>query len=84
MCGCNPGAWAASGTRRTVTCGGGTLTVTAQADIPSLDPAIAYDWTGYNTIHNLFSGLLEYKLGTLKLVPSIAAALPTISKDGLV
>jgi len=64
--------------------GGGSLTVTTQADIPSLDPAIAYDWTGYNTIHNIFDGLLDYKPGTLQLEPSIAASWPKISADGLV
>ncbi len=63
---------------------GGTLVVTAQADLPSLDPAIAYDFNGYNTIHNMFNGLLDYKQGTLQLVPSIAAAMPTVSADGLV
>jgi ABC-type transport system substrate-binding protein len=63
---------------------GGTLIATTQNDFPSLDPAIAYDWVGYNTIHNIFNGLLDYKSGTLQLVPSIAASLPTISSDGLV
>jgi peptide/nickel transport system substrate-binding protein len=63
---------------------GGTLTVTTQTDIPSLDPAIAYDWTGYNTIHNIFNALLEYKPGTLQLEPAIAAAMPAISANGLV
>src|SRR5260221_14052379 len=63
---------------------GGTLIATTQNDFPSLDPAIAYDWVGYNTIHNIFNGLLDYKSGTLDLVPSIAAANPTISSDGLV
>src|SRR4051812_31926339 len=63
---------------------GGTLNVTAQADLPSLDPAIAYDRNGYNTVHNIFNGLLDYKQKTLQLEPSIAASWPTVSKDGLV
>jgi ABC-type transport system substrate-binding protein len=64
--------------------GGGTLTVAASTDLASLDPAIAYtDWAGYNTVHNIFDGLLDFKPGTVQLEPAIAAAMPTISSGGL-
>jgi len=63
-----------------------TLTAAFDADFSSLDPAIGYDpfsWTGE---HAIFDALLGYantggRAGT-RLVPDIAAAMPTVSYGG--
>jgi ABC-type transport system substrate-binding protein len=67
--------------------GGGTLRTAFDADFSTLDPAVGYDpfaWTGE---HAIFEGLLDYApasgVAGTRLVPRLAAALPTVSKDGL-
>lgn len=62
--------------------GGGAITVAFQNDIGTLDPAIGYDWQNWSIIKSLFNGLMSYSPGTTDLVPDLAAAMPTISKDG--
>ena len=48
----------------------------------TLDPALGYDPQTWPAVKMLFDGLLDYKPGTSQLEPRIAAAMPTVSKDG--
>ncbi len=66
---------------------GGTLHTAFDADFSTLDPAVGYDaytWTGE---HAIYDGLLDYASGTgtagTQLRPQLAAALPKVSRDGL-
>lgn len=61
--------------------GGGTLTITFQSDIPSLDPALGYDIESWPAQQALYNGLLTYASHSTALVPDLAAAPPTISAD---
>jgi peptide/nickel transport system substrate-binding protein/oligopeptide transport system substrate-binding protein len=61
---------------------GGSITVSYQNDIATLDPAIGYDWQNWSIIKSLFSRVLDYKPGTDTLVPDLATEMPTISADG--
>jgi len=61
---------------------GGEMTVTFHDDIPTLDPAIGYDWKNWSMIKSLFDGLLDYKPGTTEIVPDLAESY-TISPDGI-
>jgi ABC-type transport system substrate-binding protein len=61
---------------------GGAMTVTFHDDIPTLDPAIGYDWKNWSMIKSLFDGLLDYKPGTTEIVPDLAESY-TISPDGI-
>ena len=63
--------------------GSGTVIVTYQNDITTLDPAIGYDWQNWSIIKALFSRLMDYEPGTTNLVPSLATEAPEISADGL-
>lgn len=51
-------------------------------DPPSLDPALATDSYSTFVIRQLFSGLVAFD-NDLKVVPDIAATLPSVSADGL-
>jgi ABC-type transport system substrate-binding protein len=62
--------------------GGGTLSIGWEADIQSLDPAIAYDYVSIPATHLLFESLVGYDQGTT-LVPVLAEEMPTVSDDGL-
>ena len=62
---------------------GGTIVVTYQDDMATLDPAIGYDWQNWSMINSLFSRLVDYTFGTTEIVPSLADSW-TISPDGLV
>src|ERR1700730_10631673 len=62
---------------------GGTIVVTYQDDMATLDPAIGYDWQNWSMINSLFSRLVDYKFGTTEIIPSLADSW-TISPDGLV
>lgn len=62
---------------------GGVLTQGFQNDLATLDPAIGYDWNNWPAEKMVFDGLLDYNEGTT-VVPRLAAAMPTISKDGRV
>jgi YVTN family beta-propeller protein len=68
---------------------GGTLTVASGEKTPtSLDPAVAYDFIGWQILSITNDGLLAYKKvggpdGTT-LVPDLASALPQVSADGLI
>jgi len=61
--------------------GGGTLSVAWEADIQSMDPAIAYDYVSIPAVHLVFDSLIGYDDGTT-LVPGLAEEMPTVSDDG--
>src|SRR5215212_8713529 len=50
-------------------------------DPPSLDPALANDTYSHLIIRQLFSGLVAFD-DDLKIVPDVAAALPSVSAGG--
>ena len=60
---------------------GGQMIVTYKDDISTLDPAIGYDWQNWSIIKSLFDGLMDYKPGTMDLVPDLAESYE-ISPDG--
>ena len=62
---------------------GGSIVVTYKDDMATLDPAIGYDWQNWSMINGLFSRLVDYKFGTIEIVPSLAKSW-TLSPDGLV
>ncbi|MEK1942398.1 MAG: ABC transporter substrate-binding protein [Pseudomonas sp.] len=62
---------------------GGSIVVTYQNDVATLDPAIGYDWQNWSMIKSLFDGLMDYKPGTTELVKDLAEDY-SISADGLV
>ena len=51
---------------------GGQMVVTYKDDVTTLDPAIGYDWQNWSIIKSLFDGLMDYKPGTMELVPDLA------------
>ncbi len=60
-----------------------TLNIAGQVnDPPTLDPALATDSYSLFVIRQLFSGLVAFD-NNLNVVPDIAAALPSVSSDGL-
>jgi len=61
---------------------GGTLTIAIKDDLKTLDPAVAYDTTGWSVERSIFNGLLDYKGFTTELVPDIAEAMPDITNGG--
>ncbi|MGL5035350.1 MAG: ABC transporter substrate-binding protein, partial [Microcystaceae cyanobacterium] len=50
----------------------------------TIDPADSYDLAGLMVVYNLGETLYSYKLGTTELQPQLAAAMPSLSADGLV
>ena len=62
---------------------GGTMTVTYQEDVATLDPAIGYDWQNWSMIKSLFDGLKGYEPGTTTLRNELAES-HEISDDGTV
>ncbi|MEX2649149.1 MAG: ABC transporter substrate-binding protein [Alphaproteobacteria bacterium] len=61
---------------------GGSMTVTYQSDVATLDPAVGYDWQNWSMIKSLFDGLIDYAPGTTEIVPDLAESYE-ISDDGL-
>ncbi len=59
-----------------------TLSIAFASDISTFDPAIGYDALAFPVEHALYDTLVTYDEGTT-LVPGLAAAMPTISDDGL-
>ena len=57
------------------------MVVTYKDDVTTLDPAIGYDWQNWSIIKSLFDGLMDYKPGTMELVPDLAESYD-ISPDG--
>lgn len=60
---------------------GGSMTVTYQSDVTTLDPAIGYDWQNWPMMRVLFSRLMGYKAGTTDLTTDAARSY-TVSPDG--
>jgi len=59
---------------------------TIDSVVTCLDPALAFDYFGWEIIRNLGSGLVSYSLGTtgdLELMPALATSW-SISPDGLI
>jgi peptide/nickel transport system substrate-binding protein len=61
---------------------GGTMTVSYQDDITTLDPAIGYDWQNPSMMQAIFDGLMDYEPGTTKLTPDLAESV-AVAPDGL-
>ncbi len=61
---------------------GGSMIVTYQNDVSTLDPAIGYDWQNWSIIKSIFDGLMDYEPGTANLVVDLAESY-TISDDGM-
>lgn len=61
---------------------GGSMIVTYNDDVSTLDPAIGYDWQNWSMIKSLFNGLMDYEPGTTTLTPDLAESYE-ISEDGL-
>lgn len=59
---------------------GGTIMVTWQATLATLDPAYTYSVTDWPQTHAVFDALLGFNSG-IGLVPHIAAAMPALSND---
>jgi len=55
--------------------------VIGRGDPPTLDPALATDPYSLSIIRQLYSGLLTFD-AELKVVPDIAASMPSVSADG--
>jgi oligopeptide transport system substrate-binding protein len=60
----------------------GTISIAFESDIRSLDPAIGYDPVSWAAENLLFDQLIGYDEGA-RLEPRLAAAMPTVSQDGL-
>jgi oligopeptide transport system substrate-binding protein len=60
---------------------GGSMIVTYQNDVSTLDPAIGYDWQNWPMMRVLFDRLLTYKPGTTVLTTDLAQSYH-ISSDG--
>ncbi len=61
---------------------GGTLTITFLADVPTLDPAFGYDSESWPAQMSVFNGLMDYAPHSTRLVPSLAATMPTLTNGG--
>uniref|UniRef100_UPI00286E5953 ABC transporter substrate-binding protein n=1 Tax=Deinococcus sp. TaxID=47478 RepID=UPI00286E5953 len=61
---------------------GGSMVVSYKDDVTTLDPAIGYDLQNWPIEKMLFDGLLDYEVGTTKLAPRLATAMPKVSADG--
>jgi ABC-type transport system substrate-binding protein len=61
---------------------GGTMILTYQNDMATLDPAIGYDWDNWGMEKWVFDALLGYDLN-MNLVPYLAEEMPQVSDDGL-
>ncbi len=60
----------------------GTLTITFDSEVDSLDPALGYDFVSWPAERLIYETLVTYDEGTT-LVPLLAEAMPEISDDGL-
>jgi oligopeptide transport system substrate-binding protein len=61
---------------------GGSITVSYKDDVTTLDPAVGYDIQNWGIEKMVFDGLLDYEVGTTKLAPRLATAMPKVSADG--
>ncbi len=65
---------------------GGTINILGTSYPDFLDPALSYTVDGWEALSQVYPGLLTYEhkpgLAGAKVVPGLAEALPTVSKDG--
>jgi peptide/nickel transport system substrate-binding protein len=59
------------------------ITIGTIGELRTLDPADAFELLSGNILFNTLDRLYTYAPGTTEIVPQLATALPTISKDGL-
>lgn len=62
---------------------GGTMIITYQNDIATLDPAIGYDWNNWPLEKAIYDALMDYD-DTTNLVPGLADGMPTVNADATV
>ncbi|WP_315865248.1 ABC transporter substrate-binding protein [Acaryochloris thomasi] len=62
---------------------GDFITIGTTSKLRTLDPADAYDIFSGILLNNMGERLYTYELGSTKLVPQLATALPEVSEDGL-
>jgi oligopeptide transport system substrate-binding protein len=60
---------------------GGAAVITFNNDFTTLDPQVGYDLQNYVAMRGIFDRLMDYRPGTVELVPSLAESY-TISDDG--
>ncbi|GAB4282944.1 MAG: ABC transporter substrate-binding protein [Oscillatoriaceae cyanobacterium] len=72
-----------SGSQQGGDVGSNRITIGTTAKIRTLDPADAYDLASGMLLENMGDRLYTYADGTRQLQPHLAAALPTVSSDGL-
>ena len=61
---------------------GGTITVLSAGDVDHIDPGQAYYSFSYEVTYATQRPLLAYKPTSVKAVPDLASAMPTVSADG--
>jgi peptide/nickel transport system substrate-binding protein len=61
----------------------GRISLGTTSKVRTLDPADAYEFFAGNLLYNLGERLYTYELGSNRLQPQLATALPTVSPDGL-
>ncbi len=65
------------------TTAGDFITIGTTSKLRTMDPADAYDIFSGILLNNMGERLYTYELGSTKLLPQLATALPEISEDGL-
>ena len=60
---------------------GGAAVITFNNDFTTLDPQVGYDLQNYVAMRGIFDRLMDYRPGTVELIPSLAESY-TISDDG--
>jgi peptide/nickel transport system substrate-binding protein len=76
------GAAAAAAAAAPAVSRGGTITVLSAGDVDHIDPGQAYYSFSYEITYATQRTLLAYKPNSLDAIPDLAAAMPTVSKDG--
>jgi peptide/nickel transport system substrate-binding protein len=61
---------------------GGTITVLSAGDVDHIDPGQAYYSFSYEVAYATQRPLLAFKPSSVQAIPDLAAAMPTVSKDG--
>jgi peptide/nickel transport system substrate-binding protein len=80
--GCGSSSGGSSGTAGGAGKRGGTITVLSAGDVDHIDPGEMYYSFSYEIGYATQRPLLAYKPNSVDTVPDLAAALPTVSKDG--
>lgn len=63
---------------------GSRISVGTTLNARTIDPADSYEIAGLNVIYNVCESLYTYEIGTTKIKPLLATAMPTIKEKGLV